>query len=160
MNNVRIHPTAIIETEDIGEGTVIWAYSHVSKGVKIGKDCMIGEGVHVGNDVVIGNGCKIQNQCLVYRGVQMCDLVFLGPNVITTNDLYPRAFGNWEDRFRETKFKEGVSVGANCTIVCGITLGEYCMIGAGSVVRKNVDRLSLVVGNPARHIRYMDDVNS
>jgi UDP-2-acetamido-3-amino-2,3-dideoxy-glucuronate N-acetyltransferase len=150
-----IHPTAIIDDNvEIGEGTKIWAYSHVSKGAKIGKNCMIGEGVHIGNDVVIGNNCKIQNHSLVYRGVTLEDEVFLGPNTITTNDLYPRAKGDWSDRFKKTLFQKGSSVGANCTVLCGIIMGIDSMAAAGSVVTSDVMDYSLVRGNPARHIRF------
>lgn len=153
--SVFIHPTAIVDSDtEIGDGTKVWAYSHISKGAKIGKNCMIGEGVHIGNHVIIGDECKIQNHSLVYEGVTLGNRVFLGPNTITTNDLYPRAVGDWKDRFRETVFKDNSSVGANCTIVCGVTIGEYAMISAGSVVTRDVMPNSLVRGNPARHIRF------
>jgi len=150
-----IHSTAIIDADVIiGEGTRIWAYSHVSSGVKIGKNCTIGEGVHIGNNVVIGDGCKIQNHSLVYEGVTLENDVFLGPNTVTTNDFSPQVGGDWKEngRFRTTLFKRGSSVGANCTIVCGVVLGEDCLVGAGSVVTKDVPARCLAFGNPA-HIQ-------
>lgn len=151
-----IHPTAIIDDGVVlGENCKIWAYTHISRGACIGNNCIIGEGVHIGNDVNIGNWCKIQNHSLIYKGVTLEDEVFLGPNTITTNDLYPRARGNWEDRFRTTLFKKGSSAGANCTIVCGVVIGELAMIAAGSVVCQDVMDYSLVKGNPARHIKFI-----
>lgn len=152
-----IHPTAIIDEDVIlGENCKVWAYTHISRGARIGSNCVIGEGVHIGNDVIIGNWCKIQNHSLIYKGVTLEDEVFLGPNTITTNDLYPRARGDWEDRFRTTFFKKGSSVGANCTIVCGIELGIFSMVAAGSVVCQNVMDYSLVKGNPARHVKFLE----
>jgi UDP-2-acetamido-3-amino-2,3-dideoxy-glucuronate N-acetyltransferase len=160
QNGFKMHSSSIVESTDIGDGTVIWAFSHVSKGVSIGKNCMIGEGVHIGNNVKIGNNCKIQNHSLIYEGVILEDDVFIGPNVITTNDLYPRAFGEWTERFAKTLIKRGAGVGANSTIVCGTTLGEFCMVGAGSVVVDDVMNQSLVKGNPARHTRFMSDIKN
>jgi acetyltransferase-like isoleucine patch superfamily enzyme len=151
------HQTSIIETEDIGEGTKIWAFSHVSKGCKIGKNCIIGEGVHVGPNVSIGDNVKIQNHSLIYEGVTIEDDVFIGPNVVTTNDFYPTA-GSWDvssTRFRKTLFKKGCSIGANSTIICGVTLEEGCLVGAGSVVTKDVKKETLVFGNPAKLSRKL-----
>lgn len=150
-----IHPTAIIDTErnNIGLNTKIWAYTHICKNVIIGSNCTIGEGVYIGPNVVIGNNCKIQNHSLIYEGVEIEDNVFIGPNVITTNDNFPKATGNWQDRFRKTLIKKSASICANTTIVCGIVIGENCMIGAGSVVTKNIKDNYLAYGNPARHIR-------
>lgn len=147
------HPTAIIEATNIGDNTKIWAYSHICKNATIGTNCVIGEGVYIGPNVIIGNNCKIQNHCLIYEGVVIEDDVFIGPNVITTNDNFPRAIGEWTDRFRKTLIKSGASICANSTIVCGITLNENCMIGAGSVVTKDIKKNYLAYGNPARHIR-------
>ncbi len=159
MKNYFNHETAIIDVNtEIGEGTKIWAFSHISEGAKIGKNCMIGEGVHIGANVVIGDNCKVQNHSLIYEGVTLEDDVFIGPNVITTNDLYPRAFGKWDHRFKKTLVKKGTGVGANSTTVCGVTLGEFSMIAAGSVVANDVMDHSLVKGNPARHTRFMRDV--
>ncbi len=148
-----IHNTVIIDEEVvIGNNTNIWAYSHISKGVIIGKNCTIGEGVYIGPNVVIGDNCKIQNHSLIYEGVTLEDNVFLGPNTITTNDFVPQVGGDWKNngRFRTTLFKQGSSVGANSTILCGVTLGEDCLIGAGSVVTKNVPSKCVAFGNPAR----------
>jgi len=153
------HPTAIIETENIGDGSKVWAFSHICEEASIGKDCMIGEGVHIGRGVSIGNNCKIQNHALIYEGVTIEDDVFIGPNVVTTNDMYPRAFGKWSHRFAKTVIKKGAGIGANSTIVCGVILGEYCMVAAGSVVTSNLMKHSLAKGNPARHVRFMKDID-
>ena len=152
MKKFFIHKTAIIDTlVKIGEGTKIWAFSHISKGVKIGNNCIIGEGVHIGKNVIIGNNCKIQNHSILYEGVTLEDNVFLGPNTITTNDLYPKAQGEWSrENFKETLFKKGCSIGANSTIICGIIIGENSLIGAGSVVTKNIPTDSKAFGNPAQ----------
>tara|TARA_B100000959_G_scaffold254201_1_gene285713 strand:+ start:44 stop:514 length:471 start_codon:yes stop_codon:yes gene_type:complete len=155
VSNFKAHPSSIIETNDIGEGTQIWAFTHICEGVSIGKNCMIGEGVHIGRNVQIGDNCRIQNHSLLYEGVEMEDDVFIGPNTITTNDMYPRVGGDWSNRFRKTTFKHGSSVGANSTIVCGITLNEGCMVGAGAVVTRDVEKKSLVMGVPARHEKYL-----
>lgn len=150
-----IHPFAIIDTElkNIGENTKIWAFSHICKNAIIGKNCVIGEGVYIGPNVVIGNNCKIQNHSLIYEGLCIEDDVFIGPNVITTNDIFPRALGDWSSKFRKTLIKKGASICANSTIICGITIGENAMIGAGSVVSKNIKTNYIAYGNPARHIR-------
>jgi len=147
-----IHPTTIIdENVKIGSNTKVWAYSHISKGAIIGNNCTIGEGVHVGPNVIIGNNCKIQNHSLIYEGVTLEDNVFLGPNTVTTNDFLPQVEGDWKNsnRFRPTIFKKGCSVGANCTIICGIIIGENSLIGAGSVVTKNIPPNKKAFGNPA-----------
>ncbi len=154
---IKIHPTAIIDTEltNIGQNTKIWAYTHICKNAIIGENCTIGEGVYIGPNVKIGNNCKIQNHSLIYDGVEIEDNVFIGPNVITTNDNFPRALGDWSDRFEKTLIKKGSSICANSTIVCGVVLGTNCMIGAGSVVTKNIKDNYLAYGNPARHIRLI-----
>lgn len=148
-----IHPTAIIDDNvTIGEGTKVWAYTHISSGAIIGVNCVIGEGAHIGPRVVIGDNCKIQNHSLLYEGVVLEDSVFFGPNTITTNDYLPQVGGDWKSngRFRTTLFKKGCSIGANSTIVCGVTIGENALIGAGSVVTRDIPPNSIAYGNPAK----------
>lgn len=150
-----IHPTAIIETEDIGEGTKIWAFTHISKGAKIGKNCTIGEHVFIGEDVEIGDRCRIQNGALLYKGVYIGNDVLIGPGVVTTNDYFPELpVDDWSDRFKKTFIEDYVSIGANSTIICGVVLEKNCMIGAGSVVTKRVEESEIVFGNPAKHYKY------
>lgn len=147
--NIRIHETAIVEPEvKIGEGSSIWHHAHVRKGAVLGKNCILGKGVYVDADVKIGHGVKIQNRVSVYHGVTIGNNVFLGPHAVFTNDLHPRAF-NREWKLVKTTVEDGVSVGANAVILCGITLGEFSMIGSGSVVTKDVPPHGLVYGNPA-----------
>ena len=142
------HESAFVEEgTEIGEGTNIWHLAHVREGVKIGKDCNLGKDVYVGTDVEIGNNVKIQNGVSVYQGVTVGDDVFLGPHMTFTNDVYPRAEGEWD--IEETLVEDGVSIGAHATILSGITLGKYSMIGAGAVVTKDVPEHTLVYGNPA-----------
>ncbi len=132
------HGTAIIHfTARIGAGTNIWAFTHISEGVTIGNNCTIGEGVHIGPGVTIGDNCKIQNHALIYTGVTIGNRVFIGPNVVTTNDKRPQAVGDWSERFRKTIIQDDVAIGANTTIVCGITLGSGCEIGAGCLITKD-----------------------
>ena len=153
MKNKRkffAHPTAIVEEgADIGEGTKIWHFAHIRSGAKIGKGCNIGKDVYVDADVVIGNGVKIQNGVSVYKGVTIEDDAFIGPYAVFTNDLYPRSFVQ-EWKVVPTRVREGASIGANATIVCGVTIGRYAMIAAGAVVTKDVPDHGLVMGCPAR----------
>ncbi|HLC69338.1 MAG TPA: DapH/DapD/GlmU-related protein [Candidatus Bilamarchaeaceae archaeon] len=145
------HLTAIIEDgASVGSGSKVWHFVHVRKGAKLGKNCNIGKGVYIDIDVSIGNAVKIQNFVSVYHGVTIEDDVFVGPSVTFTNDLYPRAWIWNEDRIAKTLVKKGASIGANATIVAGITIGRYAMIGMGSVVTKNVDDFQLIYGNPAK----------
>jgi UDP-2-acetamido-3-amino-2,3-dideoxy-glucuronate N-acetyltransferase len=153
MENTFIHPTSIVESETIGNNCKIWAFSHICKNTKIGNNVVIGEGVYIGPNVVIGDGCKIQNHSLIYDGVIIEDNVFIGPNVVTTNDIFPDVSNDWQDRFRKTFLRKGCSVGANTTIVCGNEIGENTLIGAGSVVTKNMPANSLCYGNPCKIIR-------
>lgn len=152
--DVFIHNTSIIDKNvTIGENTKIWAFSHISEGAKIGKNVTIGEGVFIGKDVKIGDNSKIQNGSLIYKGVTIENDVFIGPNVVTTNDIYPDTSNNWDHRFRKTLIKEKSSIGANTTIICGNTINENVLVGAGSVITKNLDSNHIYLGNPARKIR-------
>jgi len=149
------HPTAIVESESIGEGTKVWANTHIRKGAIIGKECTIGENVYIDEGVVVGDRCRIQNGALIYKGVTMGNDVMIAPGVVTTNDIFPELpVGDWSERFRETIIEDNVSIGANSTIICGIRLGKGCMVGAGSVVTKSVSSNVVVVGNPAKHLRW------
>lgn len=152
---VYVHPTAVVEDgAEIGEGTRIWHFAHVRSGAKIGRNCNIGKDVYIDVGVKIGDRVKIQNGVSVYRGVTLEDEVFVGPYAVFTNDKYPRAFSqSWE--IVPTMVKRGASIGANATIVCGITIGEYSMVAAGSVVTKDVPPHGLVMGNPARLVGFV-----
>ncbi len=144
------HPTAIVESDTVGEGSKIWHFVHIRKDAIVGKNCNIGKSVYVDTEVRIGDNVKIQNFVSIYKGVEIEDDVFVGPSVVFTNDMYPRAF-IWEnEKIIHTVIKKGSSIGANATIICGATVGEYAMIGAGSVVTKDVPPYGLVFGNPAR----------
>lgn len=149
------HPTAVVESDAIGEGTRIWHFAHVRNGSKIGKNCNVGKSVYIDTDAAIGNNVKIQNFVSVYKGVVIEDDVFVGPSATFTNDLYPRAFIWDEEHVVPTHVNSGVSIGANSTIICGITIGEYAMIGAGSVVAKDVPAFALIFGNPAELKGYV-----
>ena len=138
------------EGAEIGDGTKIWHFCHVMSGAKIGANCSLGQNVNVGGKAVIGNGVKIQNNVSVYDDVIVEDDVFLGPSMVFTNVINPRAFVQRKDEYKQTTLKKGVSIGANVTIVCGVTIGEYALVGAGSVVTKDVPPYALVYGNPAR----------
>ena len=158
LNNSQVsdYPNAVhalIEKNvEIGEGTKIWHFSHISSGAKIGENCTIGDHVFVGKNVVIGNGCKIQNNVFIPNGVTIEDDVFIGPSVTFTNVINPRAFIERKDEFKQTVVCKGASIGANSTILCGISIGKYVMIGAGSVVINSINDFDIVVGNPAHFI--------
>ena len=152
-----VHESSYIDANcSIGKGTKIWHFSHIMSNSRIGENCNIGQNVVISPDVVIGNNCKIQNNVSVYTGVVCEDDVFLGPSMVFTNVINPRAAINRKDEFRQTILKRGVTIGANATIVCGHTLGEYCLIGAGSVVTKDVPPYALMVGNPAKQIGWVN----
>lgn len=156
MSDVYIHPTAVVSDDaHIGSGTKIWVNSQIREGVRIGEGCIISKDTYIDHGVTIGARCKIQNGVSVYHGVTIEDEVFVGPAACFTNDLYPRANApDWT--VTETRVRRGASIGANATIVCGVTIGEYAMIAAGSVVTRDVAPYSLVMGNPARHRGYVD----
>ncbi len=153
--SIYIHPTAeVSEKAKIGDGTKIWNQVQVRENCIIGENCILSKNVYIDTEAVIGNRVKIQNNVNVYHGVEVEDDVFLGPSMTFTNDFYPRAFNsNW--KITKTLVKKGASIGANCTIVCGNTIGEYAMIGSGSVVTKNVKDYALMVGNPAKQIGWV-----
>jgi UDP-2-acetamido-3-amino-2,3-dideoxy-glucuronate N-acetyltransferase len=160
MDNIYIHPTANVSKQAIiGDGTKIWINSQIREKSEIGTNCIISKDTYIDTEVKIGNNCKVQNSVSVYHGVTIEDDVFVGPNVCFTNDKVPRAFDS-EWTITPTLVKKGVSIGANSTIVCGITLGEYCMIAAGSVVTKDIEPYSLVMGNPAKHYSYIDKIGN
>lgn len=150
--NYFVHPNALVESEDIGAKTRIWAFAHVLKNVKIGEDCNLCDYVFVESGVKIGNRVTIKNGISLWEGLTVEDDVFLGPNAVFTNDMFPRSKRH-SGQFLDTLLKQGSSVGANATILCGITLGRYCLVGAGSVVTKSVPDFALVTGNPGR-FRY------
>ncbi len=155
MTEVFIHPLAVVdEGAQIGKGTRIWHFAHVRGTAKIGEGCNVGKDVYIDADVVIGNNVKIQNGVSVYHGVTIENDVFCGPHMTFTNDMYPRAFGESWDVVK-TLVKKGASIGAHATIVCDTILGEYCMIGSGAVVTRDVPAHGLVVGNPARLVGFV-----
>ena len=155
-NDVYIHSSAHVSPEAmIGRGSKIWINSQIREGAEIGENCIISKATYIDAVVKIGKNCKIQNGVSIYKGVEIKDDVFVGPNACFTNDKVPRAF-NAEWRITPTTIEKGASIGANATIVCGITIGEYAMVAAGSVVTKDVEPYSLVMGNPAKHVSYID----
>jgi acetyltransferase-like isoleucine patch superfamily enzyme len=155
-NSYFVHPQALVETEQIGEGTRVWAFAHVMQGATIGRNCNICDHAFVESGVVIGDGVTIKNGVAIWDGVTLASHVFVGPNAVFTNDLNPRAeVKKGHDQFVPTHVQEGATIGANATIVCGVTLGRYCFVGAGTVVIRDVPPHALVVGNPARQIGYM-----
>lgn len=159
MNHkATIHPSAIVDDgASIGEGTRVWHWVHVCSGARIGKDVSLGQNVFVGNRVVIGDKCKIQNNVSVYDNVTLEEGVFCGPSMVFTNVYNPRSLIERKDEYRNTLVKRGATLGANCTIVCGITIGEFAFIGAGAIVNKNVPAYALMVGVPAKQIGWMSE---
>jgi len=150
------HDSAIVDDgAQLGEGTKVWHFAHVSPGARIGARCALGQGVYVGNDVVIGDNVRIQNNVSVYDAVTLEDDVFCGPSMVFTNVYNPRAAVARKDEYRRTLIRRGATLGANCTIVCGVTVGAHAFIGAGAVVQKPVPDFALMVGVPARRIGWM-----
>lgn len=156
MTNYFVHESSYVDNGcQIGNGTKIWHFSHIMSGCTIGEDCNIGQNVVISPDVVLGRNCKIQNNVSVYTGVRCEDDVFLGPSMVFTNVINPRSAVSRKSEYKQTLIRRGASVGANATIVCGHELGEYCLIGAGSVVTKDVPAYALMVGNPAKRIGWV-----
>lgn len=151
-----IHPSAIVDPgATIGEGAKIWHFCHVSPGAVIGDNCVLGQNVFVASGVTLGRGVKVQNNVSLYTGVVCEDEVFLGPSMVFTNVINPRSFVERKSEFRQTLVKRGASIGANATIVCGTTLGAYCLVGAGAVVTRDVPDYALVTGIPARQAGWI-----
>lgn len=152
------HPSAIIdEGAQIGGGSRIWHFVHVCSGARIGQNCSLGQNVFVGNRVHIGNHCKIQNNVSVYDNVTLEDGVFCGPSMVFTNVYNPRSLIERKNEYRDTLVKQGATLGANCTIVCGVTIGRFAFVGAGAVVKQDVPDYALVVGVPARQIGWISE---
>ncbi|MCU4335147.1 UDP-2-acetamido-3-amino-2,3-dideoxy-D-glucuronate N-acetyltransferase [Acinetobacter pittii] len=152
------HETAIVDDgAQIGEGSRVWHFVHVCGGAKIGKGVSLGQNVFVGNRVVIGDHCKVQNNVSVYDNVYLEEGVFCGPSMVFTNVYNPRSLIERKDQYRDTLVKKGATLGANCTIVCGITIGAYAFVGAGAVVNKDVPAYALMVGVPAKQIGWMSE---
>lgn len=150
-----VHPSSYVdENVSIGEGTKIWHFCHIQKGAKIGKNCTLGQNVNIGPNIEIGDNVKIQNNVSVYEGVEIKQNVFIGPSVVFTNVLNPRSEFP-KKQYQRTLIQQGATIGANATILCGITIGEYSMIGAGAVVTKDVPAYALVYGNPAKIHGYV-----
>jgi UDP-2-acetamido-3-amino-2,3-dideoxy-glucuronate N-acetyltransferase len=153
-----VHPTAIVdEGARIGAGTCIWHWTHVCAGAVIGARCSLGQNVFVADRVVIGDGCKIQNNVSLYEGVTLEDDVFCGPSMVFTNVHNPRAAIPRKNEYRKTLVKKGATLGANCTIICGVTIGEYAFVGAGAVINRDVKPYALMAGVPARHMGWMSE---
>lgn len=156
--NYTAHPSAIIDDgATIGDNSRIWHFVHICSGAKIGQSCSLGQNVFVGNRVVIGNHCKIQNNVSVYDNVTLEDGVFCGPSMVFTNVYNPRSFIERKNEYRDTLVKTGASLGANCTIVCGVTIGRFAFIGAGAVVNRDVPDYALMVGVPAKQIAWISE---
>lgn len=156
MDNVTIHPTAIVDDgARIGDGSRVWHWVHVCGGARIGKGVSLGQNVFVGNKVSIGDACKIQNNVSVYDNVTLEEGVFCGPSMVFTNVYNPRSLIERKNEYRDTVVKKGATLGANCTIICGVTVGEYAFVAAGALVNRDIKPFALVVGLPARQAGWM-----
>src|SRR4030042_2112872 len=156
MKSYFTHKSSYIDDEaSIGNGTKIWHFSHIMEGAVIGENCSIGQNVSIGSKAVIGNNVKIQNNVSIYEGVILEDEVFCGPSCVFTNVINPRAFISRKSEFKRTLVRRGATIGANATIICGNELGEYCFIGAGAVVTKDIKSHALVVGNPGKQVGWV-----
>lgn len=154
--NYHVHESAIVDDgAKIGNNTRVWHFVHVCSGAQIGEGCSLGQNVFVGNKVTIGNNVKVQNNVSVYDNVHIEDDVFCGPSMVFTNVYNPRSFIERKTEYRDTLVKKGATLGANCTIVCGVTIGEYSLVGAGAVINKNVPAFALMVGVPAKQIGWI-----
>jgi UDP-2-acetamido-3-amino-2,3-dideoxy-glucuronate N-acetyltransferase len=156
MSDYFQHPTAVVDDgAQIGADSRVWHFAHVCAGARIGRGVSLGQGVFVANRTVIGDRCKVQNNVSIYDGVTLEEGVFCGPSMVFTNVHNPRALVERKEEYRETKVRTGATLGANCTIVCGVTVGQYAFIGAGAVVTRDVPDFALMVGAPARRIGWM-----
>jgi UDP-2-acetamido-3-amino-2,3-dideoxy-glucuronate N-acetyltransferase len=156
LPGVYVHESAYVDAGcEIGEGSRVWHFTHVQAGARLGQNCSLGQNVYIGGDVAVGDRVKIQNNVSVYTGCEIEDDVFLGPSCVLTNVTNPRAQVDRRGLYERTRFRRGATVGANATVVCGITLGRYCFVAAGSVVTRDVPDYALVVGNPARRRGWM-----
>ena len=154
--SISIHPSAIVDDgAQIGEGSRVWHFAHICAGARIGERCSFGQNVFVGNDVEIGNNVKVQNNVSIYDAVHIEDDVFCGPSMVFTNVYNPRSAVTRKDEYRKTLIRKGATLGANCTIVCGVTVGEYAFVAAGAVINRDVKSYALMAGVPARQIGWM-----
>ena len=150
LTAARVHPSSVVDAgATIGAGTRIWHFCHISAGATLGENCVVGQGVYIGDGVQIGSGVKIQNNVSVYSGVTLEDEVFLGPSMVFTNVVNPRSHVSRKDEFQPTLVQRGATIGANATIICGVTLGRYAFVGAGALVSRDVPDFALVYGSPA-----------
>lgn len=158
MKNLKIHHTAIIDSgAQIGDGSSVWHWSHICSNAKIGKNVTIGQNVFIANGTIIGNDCKIQNNVSIFEGVKLGEGVFCGPSMVFTNVINPRSYVNRKNEYLETNVQRGVTFGANCTIVCGVEIGQFAFIAAGAVVTKNVAQFALMAGVPSRQVGWMSE---
>lgn len=156
MSSYFAHPSAVIDDgAKIGAETKVWHFCHVMSGARVGQGCVLGQNVYVGGEATVGDGCKIQNNVSVYDGVHLEDDVFVGPSAVFTNVRHPRAHVSRKDEYSPTRVGRGATIGANATIVCGVSVGEYAFVGAGAVVTRDVAAHALVLGNPARQIGWV-----